>query len=292
MSIAVEPTGEVHPVAALFPMMSDEELDDLAADIKDNGLVHPIVLDGDGVLIDGRNRQAACDRVGVEPRYEMLPEGADPVTFILSSNINRRHLTKGQRAMALAKTCSISEQSVRGIVNIAEPNGRLSTGYVSMGQIVLRYAPELSEAVLYRGMPLKEAYEKAQERKAAAQSDEAKLEQLKEVAPDLAELVVDERISLAAAMTALQDRKHKEREEQEKERQYRELTTRQLEQALSFLDPRKVTAEELAEQLSQNLDGASFAIRPDLSLERIRRCAAVLIALADLLSVDNTDKES
>jgi disulfide oxidoreductase YuzD len=48
---------KVHPLIDLFPMMSEEELADLAEDIKANGLIYPIVIDGD-VLIDGRNRLA------------------------------------------------------------------------------------------------------------------------------------------------------------------------------------------------------------------------------------------
>ena len=39
-----------------------------AADIKANGLVHPIMLDVDGkILVDGRNRLKACEIAGVEP---------------------------------------------------------------------------------------------------------------------------------------------------------------------------------------------------------------------------------
>jgi ParB-like chromosome segregation protein Spo0J len=57
--MAVIPTGAVHPVANLFPMLPDDELQELADDIRANGLQHPIVLDKDGVLIDGRNRWAA-----------------------------------------------------------------------------------------------------------------------------------------------------------------------------------------------------------------------------------------
>jgi hypothetical protein len=34
-------------------MMTDEEIDDLAADIKANGLIHPIVLDKDGNVLPG-----------------------------------------------------------------------------------------------------------------------------------------------------------------------------------------------------------------------------------------------
>ncbi|MGH2351268.1 MAG: ParB/RepB/Spo0J family partition protein, partial [Chloroflexota bacterium] len=96
-----------HPVAALFPMMSDEELDDLAEDIKTSGLVHPIVLSDDGVLIDGRHRLEACRRAGVEPRFERL-NGHEPVAFILSNNIARRHLSKGQAAMAVAQARRVS----------------------------------------------------------------------------------------------------------------------------------------------------------------------------------------
>src|SRR3954447_2894984 len=64
---------DVHPAAAVLPMMSDDELDDLAADIEANGLLHPIVLDADGeLLIDGRNRLEACCRAGVEPQFRRL----------------------------------------------------------------------------------------------------------------------------------------------------------------------------------------------------------------------------
>jgi len=75
----------VHPVADLFPMMTNEELDDLAADIKTNGLVHPIVVDKDGFLIDGRNRARACEIAGIEPTT-VLFEGDDPRAYIIASS--------------------------------------------------------------------------------------------------------------------------------------------------------------------------------------------------------------
>ncbi len=72
----------VHPAAALLPMMSDAELEALAADIKANGLQQPIVLwvdnteaaeGGEGpfptYLLDGRNRLAAMQLLGIkDPR--------------------------------------------------------------------------------------------------------------------------------------------------------------------------------------------------------------------------------
>jgi ParB-like chromosome segregation protein Spo0J len=92
--------GDVHPVAALFPMMADAEIAQLAEDIKRHGLLQALIRDGD-VLIDGRNRLLACKRAGVEPRFEDLGD-RDAVAVILSANISRRHLTVGQRAMVLA----------------------------------------------------------------------------------------------------------------------------------------------------------------------------------------------
>ena len=103
----------VHPAADVFPMMSNEDLDELAADIKANGLLHPIIVNGD-LLIDGRNRREACRRANVDPRIEEL-NGTDPIAYILATNVNRRHLTKGQRSMAVAKLYPVStEKGGRG----------------------------------------------------------------------------------------------------------------------------------------------------------------------------------
>ena len=85
----------IHPVAALFPMLPDSELAELADDIRLNGLIHkPVTLDG--VLLDGRNRLAACRLVGVEPEFSEY-SGDSPVAFIVACNLHRRHLTIGQK---------------------------------------------------------------------------------------------------------------------------------------------------------------------------------------------------
>ena len=91
-----------HPAAELFPMLSDSALDKLAEDIRANGLQTPIsvVLDQDGEwrILDGRNRYEACRRVGVEPKTCEW-EGGDPIAFVMSMNLQRRHLSESQRAM-------------------------------------------------------------------------------------------------------------------------------------------------------------------------------------------------
>lgn len=86
----------IHPVADLFPMLTEDELNTLAEDIKENGLRNPIVT-YEGQVLDGRNRLKACELAGVEPLFVEY-QGDDPIAFIVSLNLNRRHLEAGQRA--------------------------------------------------------------------------------------------------------------------------------------------------------------------------------------------------
>ena len=69
-----------------IPLMREDDLADLAAASQAHELIYPLIVDAARRLIDGRNRQAACERVGVAPRYETLPAGTDPVAFILGAN--------------------------------------------------------------------------------------------------------------------------------------------------------------------------------------------------------------
>jgi hypothetical protein len=77
------------------------------ADIKDNGLKDPITI-LNGQILDGRNRYMACGIAGVEPRYVDFA-GDDPIAFVVSANIHRRHLTPIQLA-ALANTIANMER--------------------------------------------------------------------------------------------------------------------------------------------------------------------------------------
>ncbi len=65
----------VHPAAALFPLLNDEDLQDLADDIVEHSLQEPIVLTPDGTtIVDGRNRFQACRLAGVEPTHKPIPQ--------------------------------------------------------------------------------------------------------------------------------------------------------------------------------------------------------------------------
>jgi hypothetical protein len=149
----------VHAVAALFPMMSDEELDELAADIGGQGLLEPIVRDADGTLVDGRNRLEACRRAGVEPRYAEL-DGHDPVAFILGHNIARRHLSAGQRAMLVAKAHAVCGKPMSQLA----ADAGTSKSRVVYASVVLDWAPDLVDQIIAGGS-LDQAYAVALDRK-------------------------------------------------------------------------------------------------------------------------------
>lgn len=87
---------KVHKLALFFPMASDDELNQMADDIKKRGLKNKIIVLGDQIL-DGRNRFEACKRAGIEPTF-MEYKGNDPLNDVISWNLHRRHLTTSQRS--------------------------------------------------------------------------------------------------------------------------------------------------------------------------------------------------
>lgn len=91
-----------HDVASLFPLMEGKEFADFVEDIKKSGLREPIWL-YNGKIIDGRNRYNACKKAGIKllPKHFKKWGGADSlISFIISLNLKRRHLTPSQIACA------------------------------------------------------------------------------------------------------------------------------------------------------------------------------------------------
>jgi hypothetical protein len=191
---------KVHPVADLFPMLPEEELRDLAEDIKVRGQLQPIVLDKAGAILDGRNRFAACKLAGVEPEF-VVYEGDDPDGYALAVNISRRHMTKGQQAIVVAKAvCVGSTQTVR---DQARLHG-ISASYVAHANVILAFAGELADEVLAgNSTKFDAAYEIAKQRKKDKLSRAEDAESIRAEAPDLADAVAEEAITLAAAKEEL-----------------------------------------------------------------------------------------
>lgn len=88
---------EYHEVANIFPMMSADEFSALVEDIRANGQRQPIYIH-DGKIIDGRNRYRACQQLGIEPDTRAWDGVGSLVSFVVSLNLQRRHLSSSQKA--------------------------------------------------------------------------------------------------------------------------------------------------------------------------------------------------
>jgi hypothetical protein len=166
-------------------------------------------MDPKGLGLDGRNRVAACAIAGVDPQWQVY--NGDPIAFIVEVNAERRHLTTGQRAMAVAI----------GLVEAgARSNGRFQRGSVPddtsssrsswvqavwRAGLVLDHAPELADAVLRGDMALDGAHKQADERRdrtvRIAELDEQLAALVQAGVVDLEE--AEERVAAEARIAAL-----------------------------------------------------------------------------------------
>jgi hypothetical protein len=88
---------DFHPLADLFPMLDKESIGfkALIEDIKANRQHEPVWL-YEGKILDGRNRYNACQHLGKDVLTREYI-GRDPIGFVLSINLHRRHLNASQR---------------------------------------------------------------------------------------------------------------------------------------------------------------------------------------------------
>ncbi len=122
---------EYHPLANLFPMITDpKQLAVFRASIAADGVCKPVVL-LDGKILDGRNRYEAAIAAGQS--IDEIPtrdfgsthlDGDDPLRFVMRENAERRHLTDDQRRRIAAKIATMGSGRAGGEVSpLAKPDG-------------------------------------------------------------------------------------------------------------------------------------------------------------------------
>ena len=117
----------LHPACKIFPALGKDDLQELADDIAQNGLRNPIVM-FQRKLLDGRNRWEACRLAKVQPRFTEF-DGDDPIGWVVSQNLVRRHLTASQRAVVAFDLLPMLEKEAKlrqRRSNIYRKNGRLA----------------------------------------------------------------------------------------------------------------------------------------------------------------------
>jgi hypothetical protein len=89
-----------HPLSCALPAYAEAQLNELAESIKLHGLKHKIVL-CDGMILDGWNRLMACGIAQVPPDFRELMADESAAFVVLTNNIDRRDLTKAEKAFAV-----------------------------------------------------------------------------------------------------------------------------------------------------------------------------------------------
>jgi ParB-like chromosome segregation protein Spo0J len=147
--------AEFHPIAEVWPLLHEPELQELADDVKANGLHNPIWRHRDGRILDGRNRWLACRRAGVDcpsNTYEGQ-DGAELIAFVVSLNDKRRHLTTDQRAAIAAEIANLGhgQKKADAAAAVSQPEAArlmgVSVDSVQRAQAVRRADPELHAKV-------------------------------------------------------------------------------------------------------------------------------------------------
>ena len=118
--------GSVSQPYQLLPPLSDDEFASLKADIRAHGVLVPIELDTDGVMLDGHHRLLAWTELRAEgvrlPDYPRIVRAGlsddDKVAHVLALNLARRHLTAKQRAEVVGML-RVKGWSLRRIAELA-----------------------------------------------------------------------------------------------------------------------------------------------------------------------------
>ena len=89
---------KISPLARLCPRHSDETYKALKQDIELHGQTDAISRHR-GLILDGVHRLQACIDLGREPWIVDLKDDVSPMAFVLSKNLHRRNLAKGERVV-------------------------------------------------------------------------------------------------------------------------------------------------------------------------------------------------
>jgi N6-adenosine-specific RNA methylase IME4/ParB-like chromosome segregation protein Spo0J len=146
-----------HELANALPLLEGEEFQKLVTDVRENGVLLPIVQ-YEGKILDGRNRLLAAREAGVEIRF-IEYKGDDPAAFVISQNVMRRHLNPSQRAMIAGKLaklrqgqpvksqiCDFTQARAAKLLNVSKRSVEHARDVIEQGAAALVAAVETGKA--------------------------------------------------------------------------------------------------------------------------------------------------
>jgi hypothetical protein len=203
---------KIHPAAECVRLMDAEELASLASSIEANGLRDPIILGrvngaDSEMLVDGRNRLRACEMAKVEPRFEVMQfKDDEAIKAYVIDKTEHRNISKGQKAMLLALLYPEGTPGKKTKTSSVSKEAGFSASRLSQARAVLAYSRDIAIAVRDGTKKLDEALGEVKRAQDALITDEERLTQLRNEAPDLADLVDEDRMKPTEAIAALEQR--------------------------------------------------------------------------------------
>lgn len=273
-----------------------------------------MIVDRDGLIIDGRNRLEACNRAEVEADVEVY-EGSDIAEFVIAANVTRRNMSTGARAMVTALIYLADGRRIEkdgggfqwrpGTVEIhTSVNLRSWQQRINECGIVLDYKPDLAPQVVHGIVALKDAFTQAEAIRTSAERNKimarekakrekgeaaAEAQRNAEIIADLTQaeatkyldLITAETMTPKSAWAAFREDTRKERERAEHERKARSHMFGRIADAIGTLgswgeyeNPTAVMADYNPDELNPPMLSHSFDLK---SLEAAHRMTTALI---------------
>ncbi len=174
----------------MLPEPSTIEYADLKTDISHNGLIDPIVL-FDEQILDGRSRYNCCLELGIKPKYIQFEETGhkcSPKSYVISKNLQRRHLTTEQRGIAAAKlttleTDPLTKEEAAVLLNVSKSTVTRARNIVK--DAIPEVQQEVERGMLNIAQAERIAKKPAKEQAAALASERSKVEESRQKSSEI-----------------------------------------------------------------------------------------------------------
>jgi hypothetical protein len=160
-----------HPALELIAAIEGDAFRSFLEDVREHGICEPIMLDSQNRIVDGRARRDAGVLLELDIPYVYIGDDVDVAPLVESKNVQRRHLTKIERAFIAAADLTREHEAAkerqghdRGgesktARQAAAEKRAVSAGYVAYADAVERCTDpvdraELRARVLAGQMPL------------------------------------------------------------------------------------------------------------------------------------------
>ncbi len=160
----------LHKLCTLFPEADEHDYNSLVVSMKTHGFLEsdPIVLieadptdpSSEMLVLDGRNRLLAAADAEVAPKF-VYYDGDNPIGFVTSKNLDRRHLTTGQKAAVAAELADLESGQNANSENMTQSEAAEKVGVgeatIRRYKYVEKHDPELAAQVKSGEVPLEKA---------------------------------------------------------------------------------------------------------------------------------------